>query len=177
MKQGYVHPQQIFRSVNHTFTATCFGRKQNAWKTHNANYHTIIWLHRSLEVGVGSFSEYLWSMLMDEPQLYCPLTILCNQNRASIPLNLGYFSCLRGVAALLWLHHEWCIWHSSHSQVLTYTWGGFAKHWQENRVQEGNCPHPNIRIDQLGFPQNLGILLSSRCSRLVVTPPWVMHMT
>ena len=50
------------------------------------------------------------------------------------------------------------------------------KHWQENRVQEGNSSHPNVQIDQLGFPQNLGILLSSRCSRLVVTPPWVMHM-
>ena len=25
-----------------------------------------------------------------------------------------------------------------HSQVLTYTWDGFDKHWQENRAQQGS---------------------------------------
>ena len=65
---------------------------------------------------------------------------------------------------------------STHSQVLAYTWDGFDKHWQENRAQQGSGSHPNIWIDQLDFPRKGGILSSSMCSRLVVTPSWVMHM-
>ena len=65
---------------------------------------------------------------------------------------------------------------STHSQVLTYTWDGFDKHWQENRAQQGSGCHPNIRINQLNFPLKVGTLSSLMCSRLVVTPPWVMHM-
>jgi len=32
----------------------------------------------------------------------------------------------------------------SQSQVLTYTWDGFDKHWQENRAQQGSGRCPNI---------------------------------
>jgi len=43
------------------------------------------------------------------------------------------------------------------SQVLTYTWNGFDKHWQENKAQEDSDGHPpNIQGKPLDiFAQNI----------------------
>ena len=55
---------------------------QNATKRlrkHTNDYHAMTSCHRALVVDAGSFSGYLWSILMGEPQSYCPFMKLCSQ--------------------------------------------------------------------------------------------------
>ena len=41
-------------------------------KTHTNVYHAMTSCHRALVVDAGSFSGYLWSILMGGPRSYCP---------------------------------------------------------------------------------------------------------
>ena len=55
---------------------------QNATKRlrkHTNDYHAMTSCHRALAVDAGSFSGYLWSILMGEPWSYCLFMKICNQ--------------------------------------------------------------------------------------------------
>ena len=97
---------------------------QNATKRlrkHTNDYHAMTSCHRALAVDAGSFSGYLWSILMGGPRSYCLFMKLCNQITfgAQKQNKTPEKTHKRPLGSLFWLF--WCsLYWLDHNRMFAY---------------------------------------------------------